>query len=203
MTEQTPDPLVDLIAVLRAASERRSTITTHQARQAADALAAVVRASGAGLGGTSREQAWDEGYRTACRDHSTWCRRTDGDHGQRHINPYRDDVRPDSAPAGEDHYEQVAAERDAARAEVTFWQSAMQAHADCDARDAALDAARAEVAALRAAQPGRGQVWDAIRRAMHDADESWKGWVNGTPVSLNVLADAATDAVLALRQEQP
>lgn len=35
------------------------------------------------------EQAWDEGYRTACADHSAWCRRTDGDHGQRHINPYR------------------------------------------------------------------------------------------------------------------
>lgn len=39
----------------------------------------------------TKAEAWDEGYRYACRDHSTWCRRDDGDHGQRHVNPYRAD----------------------------------------------------------------------------------------------------------------
>lgn len=36
-----------------------------------------------------RARIWDEGYRRACMDHSTWCRKTDGDHGQHNINPYR------------------------------------------------------------------------------------------------------------------
>ena len=36
-----------------------------------------------------RARIWDEGYRRSCMDHSTWCRKTNGDHGQQQINPYR------------------------------------------------------------------------------------------------------------------
>lgn len=38
---------------------------------------------------SERARIWDEGYRRSCMDHSTWCRKTNGDHGQQQINPYR------------------------------------------------------------------------------------------------------------------
>lgn len=34
-------------------------------------------------------EAWDEGYRKACSDHSGYDSCTTSDHGQRHVNPYR------------------------------------------------------------------------------------------------------------------
>lgn len=36
--------------------------------------------------------AWDEGYRTACRDHSNYASCETGDHGQHNANPYRQEA---------------------------------------------------------------------------------------------------------------